>query len=145
MRGCIHGNVGCMRRSRASRQGANVGSADPARRRALQLGGAVAVASTALAWRARVAQTAASAEANAPPLPALGTLPLLPEAPLLDGFRFLPASAEGRVLVLYWWASWCPFCAVQSPYMDALWRTHAGRGLQMLGPSMDKEPEDAVA
>ncbi|MDZ7592101.1 MAG: TlpA disulfide reductase family protein [Rubrivivax sp.] len=86
-----------------------------------------------------------STDAKAPPLPPLGSPLALPEVPMLDGSVFLPAAAEGQVLVLYWWASWCPFCAVQSPLMDRLWREQRGRGLQMLGLSIDKKPEDAVA
>ena len=80
-----------------------------------------------------------------PPLPAVGSaLPLAP-APLLGGGQFDPAQADGRVLVLYWWASWCPFCAEQSPEMQKLWDAQRGRGLQMLTLSIDKKPELAVA
>ena len=83
--------------------------------------------------------------AKEPPLPAVGSaLPLAP-APLLGGGRFEPAQAEGRVLVLYWWASWCPFCAEQSPEMQKLWDARRGQGLQMLALSIDKKPEDATA
>jgi thiol-disulfide isomerase/thioredoxin len=46
--------------------------------------------------------------------------------------------------VLYWWASWCPFCAVQSPHMEKLWQAGRGRGLQMLALSVDKN-RDAAA
>ena len=49
------------------------------------------------------------------------------------------------MLVLYWWASWCPFCAEQSPEMQKLWQAQQGRGLQMLALSIDKKPEEAVA
>ena len=79
------------------------------------------------------------------PPPKPGTPLALPEVPLLDGGLFRPAQAEGRVLVLYWWASWCPFCALQSPHMEALWRAQRERGLLMLGLSIDKRPEDAQA
>lgn len=82
-------------------------------------------------------------EERAPPLPAVGSALVLPEVPLLDGGSFLPVQAEGQVLVLYWWASWCPFCAVQSPLMNQLWLDQRGRGLQMLGLSIDKKAEDA--
>ena len=90
---------------------------------------------------------AAHAQKAAPPrpLPAVGSvLPLAP-APLLGGGRFEPAEAEGRVLVLYWWASWCPFCAQQSPEMQKLWAQQQGRGLKMLALSIDKTPEVAAA
>ena len=83
--------------------------------------------------------------AQEPPLPAVGSALHLAPAPLLGGGRFEPAHAEGRVLVLYWWASWCPFCAEQSPEMQKLWDAQRGRGLQMLALSIDKRPEDATA
>lgn len=87
-----------------------------------------------------------ASEAKAPPLPALGsTLVLPPEVALLDGSRFRAADADGQVLVLYWWASWCPFCAVVSPLMDKLWREQAPHGLKLLGLSIDKKPADAQA
>lgn len=83
--------------------------------------------------------------AQEPPLPAVGSALPLAAAPLLGGGQFEPAQAEGRVLVLYWWASWCPFCAEQSPEMQKLWDAQRGRGLQMLALSIDKKPEDATA
>jgi thiol-disulfide isomerase/thioredoxin len=49
------------------------------------------------------------------------------------------------VVVLYWWASWCPFCAVQSPLMDRLRQAQHARGLRLIGLSIDKKPEDALA
>jgi thiol-disulfide isomerase/thioredoxin len=91
------------------------------------------------------AQTPPASEAKAPPLPALGGALVVPELPLLDGSRYRPADADGQVLVLYWWASWCPFCAVVSPLMDRLWREQAPRGLKLLGLSIDRKPADAQA
>ncbi|WP_298432816.1 TlpA disulfide reductase family protein [Ottowia sp.] len=79
------------------------------------------------------------------PLPALGSAVPLAPAPLLLGGEFQPAQAEGKALVLYWWASWCPFCAQQSPEMQKLWESQQGKGLQMLALSIDKTPEPAVA
>lgn len=86
----------------------------------------------------------AAGEASAPPLPRLGAPLALTRVALLDGTVFEPARAEGQVLVLYWWASWCPFCAVQSPHMEKLWQSGRGRGLQMLALSVDKN-RDAAA
>lgn len=95
------------------------------------------------------AADAAAQEAKAPPLPAPGTPIAIPAAELLDGQRFEPAMAEGRVLLLYWWASWCPFCALTSPYIDKLWQAQrqrgAGQGLAMLTFSIDKRPDEARA
>jgi thiol-disulfide isomerase/thioredoxin len=111
------------------------------RRRALAgLGGAVLAAGWTAAARA---QPAAEDRGGPPARP--GTRLVLSEVPMLDGSVFRPESADGHVLVLYWWASWCPFCAVQSPLMDKLWQAQRGRGLRMLGLSIDKRPEDAIA
>ncbi|MDO9198873.1 TlpA disulfide reductase family protein, partial [Rhodoferax sp.] len=54
-------------------------------------------------------------------------------------------QAEGQVLVVYWWASTCPFCALQSPEMQKLWQSQRSRGLQMLTLSVDQKREDASA
>ncbi|MFC5519847.1 TlpA family protein disulfide reductase [Polaromonas jejuensis] len=78
------------------------------------------------------------------PLPKVGSTLALPAVTLLDGRRWRPAQAEGKLLVVYWWASWCPFCALQSPHMEALWRAQKAKGLDLLALSIDKQPAAAV-
>lgn len=64
---------------------------------------------------------------------------------LLDG-RTLPASAlTGRVVVVEFWASWCPFCARQNPLLQQLYEAEGGRGLEFLTFSIDREPAKARA
>ena len=84
-------------------------------------------------------------EARAPALPSLGSSLALRRVELLDGSTFDPSMAQGKVLVVYWWASWCPFCAVQSPHVEQLWRKNRARGLQVLALSIDRRREDAAA
>lgn len=122
------------------------GQAVPMPRRHWLLASAGA-ALTAGPWARALAQPASAAaeEALAPPLPALGSALALPRIPLLGGGMFEPAQAEGRPLLVYWWSSTCPFCALQSPSMDQLWQSQKGRGLQMVALSIDKTPEDAAA
>jgi len=50
------------------------------------------------------------------------------------------------VLVVYWWASTCPFCALQSPEMQKLWEAERRKpqGLLFLTLSIDRKPEDAL-
>jgi thiol-disulfide isomerase/thioredoxin len=79
------------------------------------------------------------------PLPRLGDRLVLPDAELLDGSRFKAGQAAGQVVVLYWWASWCPFCAAQTPEVQKLWDNHRDRGLTVLGISIDARLEDAKA
>ena len=92
---------------------------------------------------AAVVPWARAQSGGATPFPKPGDAMPLAAVPLLDGGRFEPRQAEGRALVLYWWASWCPFCAQQSPEMNKLWLSQRARGLQMLALSIDKRPEDA--
>ncbi len=77
------------------------------------------------------------------PMPAIGAPLALPDVPLFDGGHFRAAQAEGQVVLVYWWASWCPFCAEQTPLMQKLWDEQRPRGLKMLGLSIDKREEDA--
>jgi cytochrome oxidase Cu insertion factor (SCO1/SenC/PrrC family) len=98
--------------------------------------------------QASAALTPAAMEAKAPPMPALGSPIKLPEVPLFNGGTFRPAQAEGQVLVIYWWASDCPFCALQSPEMQKLWlseRSKGTQGLQLLTLSIDRKRDDALA
>lgn len=112
---------------------------NPLRRQVLT----AAVAAPA-AWHAQAQMAeAAAADTRAAPLPAPGTPLALAPIERLDGSRFDPRDAEGRVLVLYWWASWCPFCALTSPYVEALWREQRGRGLQLWALSIDAQPQPA--
>jgi thiol-disulfide isomerase/thioredoxin len=97
---------------------------------------ASALGATALAPR-----IAAASEVNAPPLPAVGEVFAVPSIKRLDGTPF--TADPNQVLVLYWWASTCPFCALQSPEMDKLYRAMAPKGMAFLGLSIDKTPQRA--
>lgn len=108
------------------------------------LASAAAASAPGVAW-AQGGVSTALGDAKAPALPALGSAVVLPELTLLDGSVFKPASAEGKVTLVYWWASWCPFCAVQSPHIEALWRKHRDKGLQVLALSLDTTPEAATS
>lgn len=97
----------------------------------------------ALAPASAWSQGAARVEERDAPPPLVGSKLTLPDVGLLDGTAFRSSEVDGQVVVLYWWASWCPFCAQQSPYMDKLWVAHRNRGLRMLGLSIDRKAEDA--
>jgi thiol-disulfide isomerase/thioredoxin len=93
---------------------------------------------TALGLSPLVGAPWARAQAEVP-VPAIGTPVSLPDVPLFDGSAFRAADAQGQVVLVYWWASWCPFCAEQSPLMQKLWDAQRGRGLKMLGLSIDRD------
>ena len=58
---------------------------------------------------------------------------------LMNGETISYADLKGQVLVIYFWASWCPFCAEQSPEMNKLFINSQGKGLYVLGVSVDKD------
>ena len=72
-------------------------------------------------------------------LPKLGSVLQLPDVRLLGGDLWSPQNHPATTLVVYWWASWCPFCAVQSPHIQALWQAQKTRGLQVLALSIDRQ------
>lgn len=113
----------------------------PLARRLLMQAAAMALANAVLPSRA---QTPPAAERDAKPPPPVGSRLTLPPMTMVDGSTVRVADLAGQVVVLYWWASWCPFCAVQSPLIDRLQRAHRDRGLRVLGLSVDKKPEDAA-
>lgn len=85
--------------------------------------------------------SATRAPAQDEALPAPGTVLKLPPVRLLDGREIAPAHWRDKVLVVERWATWCPFCANQNPHLDKLHRAHAGRGLEVLGLSIDRGPD----
>ena len=63
---------------------------------------------------------------------------------LHDGRMLRAAELTGRTVVVEFWATWCPFCKKQNPYVQRLHEKHGGKDLVVLTFSIDKEP-DAVA
>lgn len=87
---------------------------------------------------------AAASTRGASAAPAVGSELTLVDLPLIEGGTFRAAEADRLVTVVYWWASWCPFCAEMSPSVEKLWRTQRDRGLTVLGVSIDKTAEPAL-
>jgi cytochrome c biogenesis protein CcmG/thiol:disulfide interchange protein DsbE len=59
----------------------------------------------------------------------------------LDGQAFDLSALQGKVVVVNFWATWCPPCREEMPALDAFYRKHHGRGLEMIGLSTDR-PRD---
>lgn len=68
---------------------------------------------------------------------------VLPPLTLFDGKPLDLAGLRGKVVVLEFWASWCPFCARQNPHVEALYRAQRGRGLEVVAVSIDKTAQAA--
>ena len=89
--------------------------------------------------------TSGWAQGNESTLLKLGSVLQLPDVKLLDGGLWTPQNNPAGTLVVYWWASWCPFCAVQSPHIQALWQAQKSNGLGVLALSIDRQESAASA
>lgn len=54
-----------------------------------------------------------------------------------EGGELRLAAMKGQVIVLNFWATWCPPCIKELPDLDRLQREHAARGVQVVGLAVD--------
>ena len=59
---------------------------------------------------------------------------------LFDGSRFDPDSVKGKVTLLYFWASWCPYCRKEMPVIQKHYVANRDQGFTVLAINFrDKE------
>jgi thiol-disulfide isomerase/thioredoxin len=64
--------------------------------------------------------------------------------PSLGGETVRLSSFAGKVVLLDFWATWCPPCLQALPNLAGLHRDYAKRGLVVLGIALDREGAAAV-
>jgi thiol-disulfide isomerase/thioredoxin len=62
---------------------------------------------------------------------------------LLDGKSITANELRDNVVVVQIWASWCPFCGAQNPYVQKLADEYRGKGLLVLALSIDSTEQAA--
>jgi cytochrome c-type biogenesis protein len=79
-----------------------------------------------------------------PPAADSATVVQAPEysAVTLEGDTLSLASYRGEVVLLNLWATWCPPCREEMPYLQILHEKNAGRGFQVVGVSIDAAGEE---
>jgi peroxiredoxin len=60
-------------------------------------------------------------------------------APTPDGKSLSLKQALGKVTIIDFWASWCKPCRAENPNVVALYNELHGKGLNIIGVSLDKE------
>jgi arsenite methyltransferase len=63
------------------------------------------------------------------------------------GGRISPADFKGKVVLLDFWASWCPSCAKDLPLLKEIYAKHRDQGFAVIGVSLDddlKSVQDAA-
>ena len=69
------------------------------------------------------------------------TGPAAPDFTLQDinGNEYNFASeTRGKVVILDFWATWCPPCRMEIPHFQELHEEYAGKGLEVIGVSLDQ-------
>jgi len=61
----------------------------------------------------------------------------------LAGGRAALSDYRGKVVVLDFWASWCGPCKASMPVLESFAKRYKGRGLVLLGLSVDRNPDTA--
>lgn len=67
----------------------------------------------------------------------------LPDVPirLRDGGTFRVEEHAGKVIVLDFWASWCPPCIEKLPALHALYRARRDRGMELVAVNVGESPD----
>ena len=64
--------------------------------------------------------------------------------PALGGGTFRLAEQRGKIVLLNFWATWCPPCLEEMPAMERLWRKHKDAGFVLVAVSVDTDPQKVV-
>jgi thiol-disulfide isomerase/thioredoxin len=69
-----------------------------------------------------------------------------PDTPVtgLSGVRSL-ADLRGKVVLVNFWATWCPYCRHEMPAMQAFYRDHRREGFEIVAYSLDEPGTDVAA
>ena len=64
---------------------------------------------------------------------------------LTDGRVLTSDSLKGKVVLVNFWATWCPYCRKEKPVIDSFWHDYRGRGFEVVSVSVDDPPEKIAA
>jgi len=89
-----------------------------------------------------VAKTETAAQPTVAPARAVEVLPMMGKAPAwtlrdLDGREVKSADFKGKVVIVDFWATWCPPCRKEIPHYVEMQKKYADRGLVIVGFSVD--------
>ncbi len=78
--------------------------------------------------------------------PAVGMSPRLKTSfKLLNGQDISEDQVRGKLLLVFYWASWCPVCKVVAPRLHEFWQKNRARGVEVLALSSDTDVQSAFA
>jgi thiol-disulfide isomerase/thioredoxin len=64
---------------------------------------------------------------------------------LPDGRVLTSEALKGKVVLVNFWATWCPYCRKEKPVIDAFWQDTRSKGFEVVSISIDDTPENIAA
>ena len=64
--------------------------------------------------------------------------------PDLEGNQISLSTYKGRVVLLNFWATWCPPCRLEMPTMEKAYRKYRDKGFEVVAVSVDAGPKSSV-
>lgn len=62
-----------------------------------------------------------------------------------DGRTLTLSELRGQVVVINFWASWCPPCREEAAYLEQTWRKYKDRGVMFIGVDYVDTDKEAIA
>ena len=81
---------------------------------------------------------------SGPRLPSPGDVAPAFVAPVLSGGELSLEKHRGRVVLLDFWATWCPPCVAAMPSLQRMHDKHRAAGLDVIGVNIEREAVDRV-
>jgi len=88
-----------------------------------------------LAWGLKKAQAGPLEKGMAPDFTLTG----------FDGRITTLSELRGQVVIVNFWASWCPPCREEAAYLEATWRKYEGKGVIFIGVDWADTKKEALA
>jgi cytochrome c biogenesis protein CcmG/thiol:disulfide interchange protein DsbE len=62
-----------------------------------------------------------------------------------DGETVTLSELRGQVVIINFWASWCPPCRDEAPYLESTWRKYKDKGVFFIGVDYADTEKEALA
>ena len=64
---------------------------------------------------------------------------------LTDGRVLTSDALKGKVVLVNFWATWCPYCRKEMPTIDGFLKDYHGKGFEVVAISVDDPPDKIAA